>query len=81
MHDKKSSKLFNFANYVLAEPVIVELVQLSDIFAGGRLLASYETSASDFLYPYQYPTCSPVYGSSDRDVIMDRTVDFPVSTV
>ena len=63
-----------------AEPVIVELVQLSDIYDGGRLLASYEVSASDFLYPYQYPSCAPVYGSSDRDVIMDRTVDFPVRT-
>jgi hypothetical protein len=57
------------------EPVIIELIQLSQLYEGGRLLAYYETDAHQFLYPY--PSYSVTYTTNDREVIMDRAIDFP----
>jgi hypothetical protein len=57
------------------EPVIIELVQLSHLYEGGRLLAYYEADAHQFLYPY--PSYSVTYTTNDREVIMDRAIDFP----
>lgn len=57
------------------EPIIIELVQISDIYEGGKLLAYYETNARDFLYPY--PSYSPTYGTQDRDILLERNLDFP----
>ena len=59
------------------EPVVIELIQLSDVYEGGKLLAYYETNARDFLYPY--PSYTPTYGTQDRDILMERSLDFPVS--
>ena len=61
------------------EPVIIELIQLSDVYEGGKLLASYESSGRDFLYPY--PSYTPTYGTQDRDILMERSLDFPVSKI
>lgn len=55
--------------------VRIELIQLSDLYEDGRLLAWYESSARNFLYPY--PSYSPSYGTHDREVLMDRTMSFP----
>lgn len=56
---------------------MVELIQLSSIYEGGRLLAWFETDAHSFLYPY--PSYSINYSTGDRDIIMERNLDFPVS--
>ena len=61
----------------LDELVIFELVQLSEYSDGAVRLASYSTNARDFLYPY--PTLAPSYSAHDREVLMCRTVAFPVS--
>ena len=58
------------------EPITIELIQLSGAY--GRVLATYTTSAKDFLYPYPSST-SNSYGTRDRDVLMDRSIEFPVS--
>ena len=63
--------------FLLDEPVVIELIQLSSVYEGGKLLASYNTNARDFLYPY--PSYTPTYGTQDRDILLDRTLDFPVS--
>ena len=58
------------------EPITIELIQLSGAY--GRVLATYTTSAKDFLYPYPNTT-SNSYRTQDRDVLMDRSIEFPVS--
>lgn len=58
--------------------ILIELIQLSDIYAGGRLLAYYEGSARDFLYPF--PSYSATYGTTDRELLLERSLDFPVSS-
>ena len=55
----------------------LEVIQMSDIYESGHLLASYESNVRDFLYPY--PSYSPSYGTQDRELLLDRSVDFPVS--
>lgn len=67
----------NILNACLEECVDVELVQLSNGFEGGKLLASHYANARDFLYPY--PTYSTNYSARDRQLILDRSIDFPVS--
>ena len=59
------------------EHVVLELVQLNDYGSVGRLLATYDENARDFLYPV--PTLTPTYGSMEREILMERTIDFPVS--
>jgi len=54
----------------------IELVQESDTYEDGRLLAWYESSARDFLYPY--PSYSLSYGTHDRELLLERTLAFPV---
>lgn len=44
---------------------------------GAVLLASFQRNVRDFLYPY--PQLLPSYGSSDREVLMEKSWDFPVS--
>jgi len=56
--------------------VRIELAQESDTYDEGRLLAWYESSAHDFLYPY--PSFSASYGTGDRELLMERTLSFPV---
>lgn len=57
--------------------VRIELIQMSTHFEDGRLLAWYEGSARDFLYPYPHYNMS--YGTHDRELLLDRTLSFPVS--
>ena len=59
------------------EPVLIELIQMSELYEGGRLLASLETNARDFLYPYPQFSCT--YSSHDRELLLERALDFPVS--
>ena len=56
---------------------MIELIQISDIYEGGRLLAEHCCSARDFLYPY--PSYSTTYGTQDREILLDASIDFPVS--
>ncbi|CAD5112132.1 DgyrCDS1371 [Dimorphilus gyrociliatus] len=57
------------------ELVHIELVQLSDTRAGRRILAEYQISAKEFLFPY--PTFSPSYSSTDRQILLERGLSFP----
>jgi len=54
----------------------IELVQESLTYEEGRLLAWYESSARDFLYPY--PSYSSSYGTHGRELLLERTLAFPV---
>jgi len=54
----------------------IELVQESDSYEDGRLLAWFESSARDFLYPY--PSYSSSYGTHGRELLLERTLSFPV---
>lgn len=60
------------------QDVLFELVQLApEVAEGAILLASFQRNVRDFLYPY--PQLLPSYGSSDREVLMEKSWDFPVS--
>jgi hypothetical protein len=59
--------------------ILIELIQFSDLYAGGRLMAYYEGCARDFLYPF--PSYSPTYGTTDRELLLERSLDFPVSLI
>ncbi len=61
---------------LLDEFVDIELIQLSNAHEGGKLLASFYSNARDFLYPY--PTYSTNYGARDREILLDRSIEFPV---
>ena len=61
------------------EPLVIEVIQYSDLYEGGKLLAFYETNAKDFLYPY--PSYTTSYSTGDRQVLLDAALDFPVSIV
>ena len=55
----------------------IELVQEFGMYEDGRLLAWYESPARDFLYPY--PSYSSSYGTHGRELLLERTLSFPVS--
>lgn len=63
------------ADYLEDELVIFELVQLSEYTDGAVRLASFSTNARDFCYPY--PSLAPTYSSTDRELLLSRTVAFP----
>lgn len=63
--------------YFSDELVIFELLQLSEYCSGAIRLASYSCNAKDFLFPY--PSLAPCYASTAREVLLNRTIDFPVS--
>jgi len=65
-----------FAATRLDVSIRIELVQESDTYEDGRLLAWYESSARNFLYPY--PSYTSSYGTDDRELLMERTLSFPV---
>ena len=46
---------------------------------GAILLASFQRNVRDFIYPY--PQLLPSYGCADREVLMEKCWDFPVSYV
>lgn len=55
------------------EHVLFELVQYSDVYKGGKVLARYEQSAREFLYPT--PTLTGKDGV-ERELLLGRTVHF-----
>lgn len=55
------------------EHVLFELVQYSDVYQGGKVLARYEISAREFLYPT--PTLTGKDGM-ERELLLSRTVHF-----
>jgi hypothetical protein len=57
----------------LGEHVLIELIQ-NDV-PSPILLASYETTAKDFLYPYSSDRIE--YTGLRRYVLLSRTIDFP----
>ena len=62
---------------ILDEPVSIRLMQHTEYTDSGRVLAYYESSVKNFLYPH--PTFSSTYDTSVREVLMDRSLEFPVS--
>ncbi|KAL8582166.1 hypothetical protein ACOMHN_004085 [Nucella lapillus] len=63
------------ADYLEDELVVVELLQLSEYTSGAICLASYSGCARDFLFPY--PSLAPTYSSTDRELLLTRSVAFP----
>ncbi|XP_052238095.1 spermatogenesis-associated protein 6-like isoform X7 [Dreissena polymorpha] len=63
------------AEFLEDELVIIELLQYSDYSDGAVRLASFSTSAREFLFPY--PSLCPSYTSSCREVLLSRTIAFP----
>ncbi|XP_061166074.1 spermatogenesis-associated protein 6-like isoform X3 [Saccostrea echinata] len=61
-------------DYLEDELIVFELLQLSE-FGGANRLASYSSSARDFLYPA--PSLSPCYASGAREILFHRSIDFP----
>lgn len=55
------------------EHVLFELVQYSNVYRGGKVLARYEISAREFLYPT--PTLTGKDGM-ERELLLSRTVHF-----
>lgn len=55
--------------------VRINLIQLSEMFTDGRLLAYYESNARNFLYPHASRQSS--YSLRDRELLLERTVAFP----
>ena len=58
--------------------VLIELIQLGRS-EKNQVLAWYETTASEFLFPTF--EIKPLYHSSQRDVLMNRDEEFPVSCI
>ncbi len=64
--------------YIPVEPVVIELIQL--IGAGlEKPLARYVGNAQDFLYPQNLPSALVGPRYCERDLLMERSSDFPVS--
>uniref|UniRef100_H2YX03 Spermatogenesis-associated protein 6 N-terminal domain-containing protein n=1 Tax=Ciona savignyi TaxID=51511 RepID=H2YX03_CIOSA len=61
------------ANALEGETLRIELVQLT--YPGGDLLATYEDSGREFLFPT--PRISPTYPGVDREVLLQRSYSFP----
>ncbi|XP_078318610.1 spermatogenesis-associated protein 6-like isoform X3 [Crassostrea virginica] len=61
-------------DYLDDEIIVFELLQLSE-FGGANRLASYSSSARDFLYPA--PSLAPCYASGARELLFHRSIDFP----
>nr|KAG5694197.1 hypothetical protein BaRGS_027173 [Batillaria attramentaria] len=69
------TRVENELGYDSDELVVFELLQLSEYTDGAIRLASFSTNARDFLYPY--PSLAPTYSSTDREILLSRTVAFP----
>ena len=69
-----------FINFVLFsdELIVIELLQMREYGEGAIRLASYCSNAREFLFPY--PQLAPAYASNSRELLMSRTLDFPVCT-
>lgn len=63
------------ADKLLDETVRIELLQLSELFRDGRVLAWYEASAKSFLFPSPFSSPSSMFPM--REVTMERSVSFP----
>jgi len=73
------SNTFNCSVLIVESMIRVDLIQDSDLYSDGRLLAWHDSTAQQFLYPY--PTYLPAYGRHDRELLLDRSVLFPVSAI
>lgn len=58
---------------MLGEHVLIELLESGS--STPVVLASYETSAKDFLYPYSYDRVQ--YTGLRRFILLNRTINFP----
>lgn len=56
--------------------VALELRQVADVYLGGTLMAYFDSNGRDFFYPWANPVPRLETG---RELIMERTIDFPVS--
>ncbi|XP_052066718.1 spermatogenesis-associated protein 6-like isoform X6 [Mytilus californianus] len=65
----------DISDYLEDELVIFELLQLSEYCDGAVRLGSYSCNAKDFLFPY--PSLAPCYASTAREILLNRTIDFP----
>lgn len=65
----------DISDYLEDELVVFELLQLSEYCSGAVRLASYSCNAKDFLFPY--PSLAPSYVSTSREILLNRTIDFP----
>ncbi|XP_060605917.1 spermatogenesis-associated protein 6-like isoform X11 [Ruditapes philippinarum] len=63
------------AEFLEDELVVIELLQYSDYSDGAVRLASYSTSAREFLFPY--PSLCPSYTSACREILLSRTIAWP----
>ncbi|XP_052777261.1 spermatogenesis associated 6-like protein isoform X6 [Mya arenaria] len=63
------------AEFLEDELVVVELLQYSDYSNGAIRLASFSTSAREFLFPY--PSLCPSYTSDSREILLSRTIAWP----
>ncbi len=59
--------------FSIGEHVLIELLQSGT--SSPVVLASYETSAKDFLYPYSSDRIQ--YTGLRRYILLSRTIDFP----
>ena len=66
-------------SHILAEDrILIEIIQLNEDYSqDGTVLALYETSMREFLYPED--SLAPSYTDSEREVLMQRTIWFSVS--
>ena len=68
----------HLAHLLQFEDVLIELIQLNEDFTqDGTVLAFYQVSARDFLYPED--SLLPSYAESDREVLMHKKIWFSVS--
>lgn len=63
-------------SHILAEDrILIEIIQLNEDYSqDGTVLALYETSMREFLYPED--SLAPSYTDSEREVLMQRTIWF-----
>lgn len=63
------------SSYLEGELIVIELLQRGDLYSCDVRLASFTTTARDFLYPY--PSRYPSYVSEYREMLLPRTYAFP----
>lgn len=70
----------HLAHVLQFEDVLIELIQLDeDLNQDGTVLAFYQLSTRDFLYPED--SMLPRYAESDRAVLMNKKIWFTVSLI
>ena len=68
----------HLAHVLQFEDVLIELIQLDEDYTrDGTVLAFYQVSTRDFLYPED--SLLPRYAETDREVLMHKKIWFTVS--